>query len=82
MLRTMEVINESGTFYLNGDGQRLKLTDREVNLFRQMKPMGRQLLLRKRAANKRQSNPNDPEIKLILSLAKRPALEWNFRIPA
>jgi hypothetical protein len=77
----MEVVHESGAFYLEAEGQRLTLTDREVNLFRQMKPMGRQLLLRKRAADKRNSDPDDPEIKLILRFAKMPALEWNFPIP-
>lgn len=81
MLRTMEIVNDSGTYYLDEKGQRVALTPRDLNLLRQMNPMGRKLTLRKRAAEKRIANPQDPEIALIQDLIRLPAREWGFLIP-
>jgi hypothetical protein len=77
----MKLINESGIFFLDENGQRVELTPREMNLFRQMNPMGRKLTLRKRATDRILSNPDDPEIKLLMTLSQLPAREWSFLVP-
>lgn len=57
------------------------MTPRDVNLFRQMNPMGRKVTLRKRAAEKRLANPSDPEIPVMIGFARLPAREWGFIVP-
>lgn len=81
MLGTMKLVMESGTYYLDEQGRRVALTPRDLNLFRQMNPMGRKLTLRKRAAEKRLANPEDPEIPVMVGLIRLPAREWNFVVP-
>jgi len=81
MLGTMELVKDSGTYYLDEKGQRVALTPRDLNLFRQMNPMGRKLTLRKRAAERSLADPADPVIPLMIGLSKLPAREWGFIIP-
>ncbi|MBW8889590.1 MAG: hypothetical protein JF616_17680 [Fibrobacteres bacterium] len=81
MLRTMKLVNDSGTYYLDENGQRVALTPRDLNLFRQMNPMGRKLTLRKRALEKGRENPQDPEIPVMMGLSRLPASEWGFIVP-
>lgn len=81
MLRTMKLVKDSGTYYLDEMGQRLALTSRDLNLFRQMNPMGRKLTLRKRAVERGLENPADPEIPVMMGLSRLPAREWGFIIP-
>jgi hypothetical protein len=77
----VNLVLDSGKFYLEEYGHRVELTPREVNLFRQMNPMGRRLTLRKRALENLRANPDDPETKLILELTRLPASEWKFIVP-
>lgn len=77
----MELVKDSGGFYLDEKGERVRLTNREMNLFRQMNPMGRRLTLRKRATDRAVSSPEDPEIKLIMKLTQLPARDWGFIVP-
>ncbi|MDB5105393.1 MAG: hypothetical protein JWP91_3082 [Fibrobacteres bacterium] len=81
ILSIMKLISESGVFYLDENGQRVALTPRELNLFRQMNPMGRRLILRKRALDLTQSNPGNPDIERLWSLVRLPAREWSFIVP-
>ena len=77
----MKLINEEGTFYLDEMGERVRLTPRDLNLFRQMNPMGRRLALRKRAGEMLVSNPDDPQVRLIMRFTQLPAIEWSFIVP-
>jgi hypothetical protein len=77
----MRIVNESGTFFLDENGLRVSISSRELSLFKDMNPMGRKLALRKRAVDKILSCPDDPEIRLILSLSRLPASEWSFPVP-
>jgi len=81
MLGTMKLVKDSGTYYLDEMGQRVALTPRDVNLFRQMNPMGRKLTLRKRAVEKGLENPADPAIPIMMGLSRLPAREWGFIVP-
>ena len=77
----MKLVKESDTFYLDENGQRIELTPREVNLFRQMNPMGRKVILRKRASERILTNPDDPSIPIMMALSQLPPREWSFIVP-
>jgi len=75
----MKVVNEAGTYYLDENGQRITLTPSEIKMFKVMTPLGRKTTLRKRAKDMKLADPEGA--KMILSLARLPASEWNFPIP-
>ncbi|MDB5102889.1 MAG: hypothetical protein JWP91_578 [Fibrobacteres bacterium] len=77
----MKLVHESGVFFLDEGGLRIELTARELNLFRQMNPMGRRLTLRKRGHDLALSHPDHPEIELIHTFTRLPAREWSFLVP-
>jgi hypothetical protein len=77
----MKLINESGTYYLDENGQRVVLTSADLNLFKQLTPMGRKVRLRQRAVERMATNKDDAEAQLIISLFQLPAREWSFLVP-
>lgn len=77
----MNLVQESGRFFLEKNGSRLALTAEELRLFKLMTPLGRKVTLRRRALDRIAENPSDPESHLILDLFNLPAREWSFRIP-
>ncbi|MDB5048775.1 MAG: hypothetical protein JWO30_1846 [Fibrobacteres bacterium] len=77
----MKLINEAGTYYLDENGQRVALTSTDLNLFKQLTPMGRKVRLRQRAVERMAEDKNDLEAQLIISLFQLPAREWSFLVP-
>jgi hypothetical protein len=77
----MKLVNESGAFFLEEKGNRVALTARELSLFREMTPLSRKLSLRKRAVDRILSKPDDPEVRLMMTLSQLPAYEWSFLVP-
>jgi hypothetical protein len=77
----MNLVNDAGTFFLNEKGKRVSLTSQELELFRQMTPLGRKVTLRKRASDRILANPEDEEARLMFELSQLPAREWSFLIP-
>lgn len=77
----MRLVNESGSYSLDQNGMRVPLSAKELNLFKRMNPMGRKIILRKRAKERMDLDQDDSEAQLILLLTRLPIQEWNFQIP-
>jgi hypothetical protein len=77
----MELVHDSGVYFLQARAGRLALTPDELKLFKVMTPLGRKVTLRRRALDRMAEDPSDAESRLILDLFNLPAREWSFRIP-
>lgn len=77
----MKLINDEGAFFLEEKGLRVALSIQELSLFRDMTPLSRKLSLRKRAVDKILVKPDDPEVRLMMTLSQLPAYEWSFLVP-